>query len=164
MFSKEEIIENNKLIAIYLGYTYFPYNMPELQSDSAKSGKNVPGWKKDITVSNFNKFNQFDKELCGLEKPYLCRNHNDMLFDTDWNWLMRVVEKLEQEGYGIDITPQSCTVIEYLTGMEIKVCEIFKIDSPNKMERIYFCVVETIKYINKRKQILDWTLKNVKEF
>lgn len=70
--TKEEILEANKLFAEYLGYKYFP------KIDNEES----PGWRKDTVIKGHG---------------YLCRNHNQLPFYKDWNWMMKLNIKLSDE-------------------------------------------------------------------
>ena len=71
--------ENNKLFAEFLGYKYYPHPLPNC------------GWRKE----NCNISPKLNKQGKVGERDYLCRLHKDLAFDTDWNWLMQVVEKIE---------------------------------------------------------------------
>src|SRR5690348_15911171 len=82
------MIEENKLIAEFMGYTYFPHNHPELE------GKYPSGWKTHVKAQQMLKFNQF------TGYKYLCRNHNQLAYHLNWSWIMPVIEKIEQGNYG----------------------------------------------------------------
>ena len=99
---KEKIEAGNKEMAKFLGYKYFPY-------DPEKDLGRMVGWLKS------------DQKIHPLEKAYshpnyLCRKTRDMRFFNEWNWLMRVVEKIEtiydaQHGYfGVHIISNQCTI------------------------------------------------------
>lgn len=99
----EEIEENNKLIATFLGYEYVPFNK-ELNVGN-HFDVNPPGWRaKDFK----------NLKLGG----YLCRKHRDLKFHDDWNWLMSVVEKIENldthsrvtHSYSVEITGNGTTI------------------------------------------------------
>lgn len=100
-----KIIECNKKIARFMGYTYFPHNMEGL-------GNRAPGWKTHIDADNFTKHNDahnmFVKGV-GFRMPdetihttksngviwkYLCRDHNSLRYHSSWSSLMEVVEKI----------------------------------------------------------------------
>jgi hypothetical protein len=83
---KEQITAGNKLIAKFMGYAYYPSNhIPS----SPRRGIFVPGWKTHEWASDVSKFN--------LGKMhYLCRSHNGLQYYENWNWLMKVVEKIEK--------------------------------------------------------------------
>ena len=76
---RKEIIENNKKIAVFMGYTYYPWNKLEVKN------KYDAGWKKSIEASPFSKFNKHK----GLgEDAYLCRTHAGLKYQSDWGWIM----------------------------------------------------------------------------
>ena len=73
---RKKILEYNKLIATYMGYTYFP------------SGEGVdPGWKRNRDVQSMSKFNL-------KEDDFLCRSHNQLAYHYDWNSLIPVITEL----------------------------------------------------------------------
>lgn len=77
-----EIIENNILIAKFLGYQYYPY--PDT--------KGTAGYKlQDVHVHP--KLMWHGKVG---ERTYLCRLHKELDFHRDWNWLMPVVVKIRE--------------------------------------------------------------------
>lgn len=78
---KERIVQYNKLLATYMGYKYFPHNYPTEQKQFD------PGWKIHENVSTMTKFNYKIND-------YLCRNHNDLMYHCDWNWLNSVITEL----------------------------------------------------------------------
>lgn len=86
--TKEKIVKYNKLIAQYMGYTYFPHNHIN------KNGKlTSPGWKVHENVDSMSKMNRNIND-------YLCRNHNALAYHFDWNWLSSViVELFKRNGY-----------------------------------------------------------------
>ena len=80
-------IEGNKLLAEFLGYKYYPHNHPDL-----KNSRDA-GWKLNIKASSMLKQNP----LLGLPREaYLCRHHKGLKYHSDWNHLMKVVDKIEK--------------------------------------------------------------------
>ena len=86
------IIENNKLIAEFMGYKYFPFN-----SKLKKKRFKWLGWRKDklslpkgCTIGKIG------------ERYYLDRRHKDLKFHEDWDWLMPVVEKINKLEDGVE--------------------------------------------------------------
>lgn len=69
------ILENNKNLARYMGYIYFP----------AGEGCD-PGWKVSEDVSA--------KDDTGAY--FLCRSHNELKYHYDWNWLMQIIFELHR--------------------------------------------------------------------
>ena len=68
-------------------------------------------------------------------------------YDTDWNWLMEVVEKIESLGNYINITGTYTSIgaIE----QKNRLFFIEKDSLNNKIEAVYKAVVEFIKWYNK---------------
>lgn len=65
---------------------------------------------------------------------------NEMLFDTDWNWLMEVVGKIENLGYDVTINYNICTI----TNGENE----FQNEVGQKIYATYQTVIEFIKWYN----------------
>ena len=76
----ENIIENNKLIAEFLGETKQPFEFSQFGYINS-----LGEWKDTF----------FD---------------NQLKFHSDWNWLMEVVEKIESLGYRIEIVKHICRI------------------------------------------------------
>lgn len=77
---KKLVVEYNKKLATYMGYKYFSH-------DQDKKGIYDAGWKIHEKVSNISKMNRTPND-------YLCRNHNELAYHYDWNWLNTVVTEL----------------------------------------------------------------------
>ena len=87
-------------------------------------------------------FNQwFTKET--LNKPYNSRIEI-LHFDTDWNWLMEVVEKVESLGVIVEIRENVCYISPFPNNY---ICEL----KDTKLQATYKAVVEFIKWYNKQK-------------
>ena len=114
----KNLLENNKLIAEFLGYSQPHPDYP-----------NTTYWyKKD------------------------CQPLTILLFHSDWNWLMEVVEKIERfEGenryamYNVDIQQCFVEIIENHTYETI-----INIDANSKIEAVYNACVEFIKWYNEQ--------------
>ena len=75
-------------------------------------------------------------------------------FQTSWDWLMPVVEKIFSLGYHYEIKPRYMMIKERMSS-EVLVCEAnFKGQTYNKSQKeiIYNAVVEFINEYNKNKQ------------
>ena len=112
----DNIIENNRLIAEFMGF----------QSTSL-------GW--------------FDNEehLINVEKD---NTFDDLKFHKDWNWLMEVVEKIENynEYTNVFFAPEGCAI-----DCHIENGFSFSNDCDTKIEAVYSVCVEFIKWYNKQK-------------
>lgn len=70
-------------------------------------------------------------------------------YDTDWNWLMEVVEKIESlsyQGYNIYVDISEKTLIQSFES-NIEISEVF---GGSKIENTYKACVEFIKWYNKQ--------------
>jgi hypothetical protein len=164
--NEEDIIELEKSVAIFMGYTYFPHNM---------EGVKVPGWKTTIDTDYMRKSNdsynlfmggfRFKKEdgtfeiikekTEGVKRKYLCRSHKELKYSTDWNWLMGVIvhiQTIDNNRFYISVNPWSMTVIDYKNSEnEIVECD-FGYDFNLPLNLRYFKVItEFIKWYNNNK-------------
>ena len=72
-------------------------------------------------------------------------------FDTDWNWLMEVVEKIEflDDGkFDVNLLKNGTQIFEYQAGGKVIVNNVGEISFDNKIEHVYQAVVEFIKWYN----------------
>lgn len=69
-------------------------------------------------------------------------------FDTDWNWLMEVVEKIENlnEYISIYLYPQGCTISKCKEFEGDKDYFDISIDGDSKIEAVYNACVEFIQW------------------
>lgn len=67
----------------------------------------------------------------------------DMRFDTDWNWLMEVVEKIESLSFDVVINYNICTI----TNGENE----FRHEVGQKIYATYQAVIEFINWYNEKK-------------
>lgn len=136
LITSEEIVEGNKLIAVFLGYTWYPF--------SAKNPTytNDPGWKlhpasrkyvshkqepfynsKTIPPFIFSKSSNFPGSTIDpipnpdyhsdLSKPntYLCRKHQELPFYNSWEWIHKVLDKVVETKGRYHISAVGCYII-----------------------------------------------------
>ena len=76
---KEEIIENNKMLARFLGYEYFGFK--ETKRNTYNFTDEFLGWRlKDIKNVQIQ---------LAPKDWFIGRNHHDLPFYNDCNWLMK---------------------------------------------------------------------------
>jgi hypothetical protein len=76
------IVENNRLIAEFLRYKLMPCN-------------NGLAWNSPYQKSIDDKFNLHGRLFHPIGSDYYISGNSYLKFNTDWNWLMGVVEKIE---------------------------------------------------------------------
>ena len=129
MTTEKEIIENNKLIARFLGYKTYK----ELQA--------LP--KEDKYLSNW--FFIYDEP-----NGNYAQEPESLKYHRDWNSLMKAVEKLENLGYGFHVSPSHIEVIDYTTGNEETIVSFDFDFDVKKIEQFHYTVVELVKWYNKK--------------
>lgn len=81
--NKEEIIEGNKIIAQFMGYEYFPFDETKMQT------------LNDVPLDQMNGWHRPSLGHYKIDGWYLYRTHNELRYHRDWNWLMTVLDKIE---------------------------------------------------------------------
>lgn len=115
-----QIIENNKLLAEFMGF--------KLQQNPNER------W-----------FGQYFTTPNGV-----WANRIELLhFDTDWNWLMAVVEKIEDiESIDVDILTHGTRIYEWRSGGRVIADNCADISFDKKIEHAYDSVVKFVKWYN----------------
>lgn len=92
-------IERNKILARFLGYEYFGYDG---KSPGYAFTNDYLGWRlKDLK----------NTPLKLVPKDwFICRKHHELPFDKDWNWIMKVIDKLEKDSYLIEISTENLVI------------------------------------------------------
>jgi hypothetical protein len=72
---------------------------------------------------------------------------DDLKFNTDWNWLMEAVDKIESFGYDVFINTCVCRITDVGQNM-FEDIECFVND--NKRQATYNALVEFIKWYNEQ--------------
>lgn len=121
----ENIVENNKLFAEFLDWEF-----------------------DDLSETFETPFLQLVDSHAFGDEQYSCKLQDfELEFHSDWNWLMKVVEKIESLGYRIEIVKHICRI--YLSNKETI---IISENTPN-IEAVYTACVEFIKWYNEQKQL-----------
>jgi hypothetical protein len=118
---QENIIEENKMIAEFMGAKYYP----------------------KASLFSFKKWSDawvFQRML------YIGFSDNQLKFHSSWDWLMPVVEKIEKEGYGFTVTPWEIEIIDYKTGKEEIRASFINDEQSPKIDQYYSVVVDFIKF------------------
>lgn len=86
--TKDFIIDGNIKMARFMGYDYIPFN----NNDGLK-----PGWWKSDTTKENQYYESVYKKI-GKDR-FLCRNHNQLRFWNNYEWIMEAVVMIEDLGY-----------------------------------------------------------------
>jgi hypothetical protein len=109
--------EGNKLIAEFLGYTYYDAGITPCVVDFLKNAIPINGLK----------------------------------YHTSWDWLMPVVEKIENYGFNTEVIlkRRSCNIIPRTRDFVMPDC-VFdkKIKTKSKIENTWACIIEFINWYN----------------
>jgi len=126
----QEIIEGNKLIALFLGYV-------KSSSDKDFTFYTHPDGKGIITQSEHDYTRYYTHELMEARS---------FLFHRSWSWLMPIVEKIESLGYPVKIKMNDCWII-------LPDVEEFGANKDNKITSVWTAVVSFIKWYNQNKPV-----------
>lgn len=77
-------------------------------------------------------------------------------YDTDWNWLMQVVDKIESidDGeYDVNILKNGTQIINYKAGGVVICDNVGQISYSEKIEHVYQAAVNFIKWYNEQNEI-----------
>lgn len=125
----KETVENNKIIAEFMGaiQAYKPY--------------------VNVELYEYDMFGIIDQIEDGENEQHYFLPEQ-MLFHSDWNWLMEVVEKIESLGYDSEIIYRlddggHCC---YLNDSPV-----FSSQMGSKIEAVYNACLEFIKWYNEQK-------------
>lgn len=134
------IIENNKLIAEFMGYKLKPCN-------------NGMAWESPHKKAIDDKFNIHGR-LFYNEGNALYEGGNSYLkFDHDYNWLMGVVGAIEAKGYVVNIKGISCNIYPLLKD-EVKdyISSFVCGDLSKKIDIVYNACIGFIKWYNQQQK------------
>ena len=124
-------IEDNKLIAEFMGYT---------KKTHKEAGANL--------VNEVYEWYLKDVGYYYINGDYHAEDY--LLFHLDWNWLMKVIDKIESfedenrcAKYNVNIEQTFVEITENQTSMTIT-----EADANTKIRAIYIAVINFIKYYN----------------
>lgn len=132
------LIEQNAMIAKFMGYEYFPF-------DDTKKSTNP-----DVIVDQMNGWHKPTNGHYKMEGWYLARTSKDLAYHRNWSWLMPVCEKIRTLGNIIvDIELGGRVIISFDDGVAFytkKYCYATK-----NIEAVYAAVIDFIKFYNNNK-------------
>ena len=125
------IVENNKIIAEFLDWEF-----------------------DDLSETFETPFLKLVEPHAFGDEQFSCKLQDfELEFHSDWNWLMRVVEKIENLQdenncaiYNVQIEQSFTEIIDNHTSETI----IYNIDADSKIEAVYNIVIEFIKWYNEQ--------------
>ena len=127
----DNILENNKLIAKFMGWNENKFYCMDTHRDNPLNWFN----KNEKTGHCFNK--------CS------CKNNSTIFhYHWSWDWLMPVVEKIESLGYFVKISTKMSAISRDNKGNSDSYLVKAVFGDDNKLKKTYDCVVSAIKYIN----------------
>lgn len=144
----ENIVENNKLIAEFLEWKNSNWTVPTKGFEiRRKYDLEIPNGLKlykeeEIQIEGEWGYADVEQERCFYE---------DLLFHSDWNWLMKVVEKIESLEHWTETSGGLQNIC--LIGSINSSCESFKAVAETKIEAVYTACLEFIKWYNEQKQL-----------
>jgi hypothetical protein len=106
--------EYNKLCAEFMGYKFSQQYecFDEFYFEWNKESDGIWFKESHIVSDDTNSFDYYYKVDAGYLK--YGGYHTFLRFDSDWNWIMEVVEKIDNErwGTGVRITSRSCNIVD----------------------------------------------------
>ena len=125
------IVENNKIIAEFLDWEF-----------------------DDLSETFETPFLKLVEPQAFGDEQFSCKLQDfELEFHSDWNWLMRVVEKIENLQdenncaiYNVQIEQSFTEIIDNHTSETI----IYNIDADSKIEAVYTACVEFIQWYNQQ--------------
>lgn len=135
---KNFVLSGNKLIAEFMGFKYIPFN---------NNQELKPGWWVN-PITRGQQDNEHVRYKLGKSR-FLARSHHELKYHNSWNWLMPVVEKIEQMGYMVTIKTKMCSISRDNKGNSDSYLVKAKFGDQSKIEKLYDCIIAFIKYTNK---------------
>jgi len=137
-----DIISGNKVIAEFMGYRFY-----DKQTDPI-----WPGWRKEWKKEWENKKRNIDDDV------FLCKRHRDLKYHSSYDWLMPVVQRIEDLGYYVKVSGFSGStdleISEKGLGLNL-ICQNFigVSGAESKIDVIWLGVVDFIRYYKKQLRV-----------
>jgi|LakMenE01Jun11ns_1017448.scaffolds.fasta_scaffold9942154_1 hypothetical protein len=132
------IIENNKLIAEFMGYKLMPCN-------------NGLAWESPHTKVIDDKFNLHGKLFHTKGSTHYDYANSYLKFDSEWNWLMEVIQAIEEKGFVVAIRGISCAIYPLLKDNPEDYISSFVCGNlSRKIDIVYSAIIGFIKWYNQQ--------------
>ena len=82
------------------------------------------------------------------EESRTCYHINDIKYDSSWDWLFPILERIEALGYRWEIGMSAISPYHYC-----KIWSIGKIEGISSLDVVYGAVIEFIKFYNQNKEV-----------
>lgn len=94
------------------------------------------------------KFMELDIDGENVTDGILETTISKLRYQTSWDWLMPVVEKIETLGFGFTVDPWGMVIIEYISGNEKEIISFINYNNYPKLFQYYDTVTQFIKWYN----------------
>lgn len=103
----------------------------------------------------FEFMDEFDRECAGVKVNDSVYPLNKLEYHSSWDWLMPVVEKIENSGtYSVEIDKYKCSITYVRLWNNKRLCYHEKIEK-TKIEIVWLCVVEFIYWYNGKNAVSE---------
>jgi len=76
-------------------------------------------------------------------------------YDSDWNWIMEVVEKIESLGWYININERECSIYDYSYRSTAQGVVFNRENKTSKKEVVVQAIWEFLNYYNKKSKTIN---------
>ena len=103
-------------------------------------------YEKPDSLNNTYLFKISDKNTEFERKATICKAGNER-FHFSFDWLIPVVEKIEDDGYTVKIIATCCTITDI---DDINIYYSYNVNSETKIEAIFTAVSNFLEYYNRK--------------